>query len=158
MTSYRAGASLLVIGLLFVSPARADWYYYVMKVVCNQDQLRIINYSAYNEEGQARGSEPDAIDVDKLSTWRHTENDLNVPDKPLPYVKTCKIRGGRYRVVLTNAGGGYSAPYPVVNVSEISAPGKPRVLIRNLELKDVVRNRYEIIFSAKHPDGQIIDE
>ena len=151
-------AGLLLLSMLLATSAHADWYYYVMKVVCEKSELKVINYSAYNEEGQARGKEPDAIDVDTLSTWRTTENDLNVPDKPLPYVKVCAIPSGKYRVVLTNTGGGYSAPYPVVNVTEVTNPQKPKILIHDLYLDRVVKNRYEIVFSKSHPNGQIIDE
>lgn len=129
-----------------------------MKVVCSRTELRIIDYSEYNEIGEARRYERGAIDVDKLSTWKHTSDDLNVPDKPRPYVKVCKIPAGTYKVTLTSAGGGYSAPYPVVNVAEISNPKMPKRLITALELDQVVKNRYEIVFSAKTPEGQIIDE
>ena len=142
-------------------PAYADWYYYVMKVECGKTDLRIIDYSAYNEEGDARRTEPGAIDVDTLSTWRSVGekgNELNVPDKPLPYVKVCSIPTGTYKVILTNAGGGYSAPYPVVNVIEISNSKKPKSLFHNLELSRGVNNRYEIVFSKEHPTGLIIDE
>jgi hypothetical protein len=145
--------------LLGSSQAYADWYYYVMKIVCAKDELRIIDYSAYNEEGKARAAEPGAIDVDTLSTWRRTSNDLNVPDKPLPRVTICNIHAGKYQVVLTNAGGGYSAPYPVVNVREISDPKQPKVLFRDVELdKSYEYKRYEIVFSSRYPKGQIIDE
>ena len=146
-------------GLLIPLQANADWYYYVMKVVCTKEELRVIDYSAYNEEGKSRGQEPSAIDVDKLSTWKHTPDELNVPDKPLPHVTICNIPAGKYRVVLTNAGGGYSAPYPVVNVQEISDPKHPKVLIRNVVLEEShMYKRYEIIFSSKYPKGHIIKE
>jgi hypothetical protein len=148
----------MVFSCVLATPAHADWYYYVMKVVCDRSEIKIINYSAYNEIGEARGKESDAIDVDKLSTWKHTSDDLNVPDKPKPYVKVCKIPAGKYRVTLTNAGGGYSAPYPVVNVVEISNPKVPTPLIADLALDNAVKNRYEIVFSTQHPKGQIIDE
>jgi hypothetical protein len=149
---------LLTFSLFFATSAYADWYYHVMKVVCEKNELKVIDYSAYNEVGEARSKEPDAIDVDSLSTWKTTENDLNVPDQPLPYVKLCAIPSGKYKVVLTNAGGGYSAPYPVVNVIEVSDRKKPKTLIRNLSLDHVVKNRYEIIFSKDFPKGRIIDE
>jgi hypothetical protein len=153
------GSMFFLFGLLIPLQAHADWYYYVMKVVCTKDELRIIDYSAYNEEGEARAAEPGAIDVDKLSTWRRTPEELNVPDKPLPHVTICKIPAGKYRVTLTNAGGGYSAPYPVVNVQEISDSKHPKVLIRNLALeKSYKYKRYEIIFSSKYPKGQKIIE
>jgi len=62
-------------------------------------------------------------------------------------------------VVLTNAGGGYSAPYPVINVREISNPKQPVVLIRDLALdKSYEYKRYEILFSRKYPKGKIIEE
>jgi hypothetical protein len=146
--------------VLLVAPsAHADWYYYVMKVICAKEELRIIDYSAYNEEGQKRAAQADAIDVDHLSTWKRTENDLNVPDKPLPHVTNCTIPAGTYRVVLTNTGGGYSAPHPVVNVLDLSKPKAPRVLIRDLELNDSHNyKRYEIVFSSKYPRGRIIEE
>ncbi len=153
------GSMFFLFGLLIPLQVHADWYYYVMKVVCTKDELRIIDYSAYNEEGEARAAEPGAIDVDKLSTWRRTPEELNVPDKPLPHVTICKIPAGKYRVTLTNAGGGYSAPYPVVNVQEISDSKHPKVLIRNLALeKSYKYKRYEIIFSSKYPKGQKIIE
>ena len=158
MANVWSNAVVALAGILVANSAHADWYYHVMKVKCDKSELRIIDYSAYNEEGEARSKEPDAIDVDTLSTWRTTENDLNVPDEPRPYEKICAIPSGTYKVVLTNAGGGYSAPFPVVNVTEISDPRKPKVLIHNLGLPDVVKNRYEIIFSRKHPNGQVIDE
>jgi hypothetical protein len=148
---------LIVLGCCFASSTHADWYYYVMKIVCEKNELRVVNYSAYNELGQVRGKEPDAIDVDTLSTWRTTENQLNVPDKPLPYVKICQIPTGKYKVVLTNAGGGYTAPHPVVNVTETSDPKNPKTLINNLHLHGV-KNRNEIIFSKENPEGLIIDE
>ena len=129
-----------------------------MKVVCDQNEIRIIDYSAYNELGEARGKERDVIDVDTLSTWKHTSDDLNVPDKPRPYVKVCKTPAGKYKVTLTNTGGGYSAPYPVINVLEISNPKAPKRLITNLHLDQVVNKRYEIIFSKQYPKGQIIEE
>lgn len=149
---------LAAISCLLTASAHADWYYRVMKVVCTRSAISIIDYSAFNEIGEARGMESDAIDVDKLSTWKHTSNDLNVPDKPKPYVKVCKIPAGKYRVTLTNAGGGYSAPYAVVNVVEISNPKVPIRLITELHLDQVVKSRYEIVFSTKYPKGQIIDE
>jgi hypothetical protein len=149
---------LIVIGCCLASSAHADWYYHVMKVVCDKNELRVVDYSAYNELGQARGKEPDAIDVDTLSTWRATKDELNVPDKPLPYVKLCKITSGKFKVVLTNAGGGYTAPHPVVNVTEVTDPVNPKSLINNLHLDHVVKNRYEIVFSKEHPDGLILDE
>ena len=152
-------AVLFLVGLLAAFQAHADWYYYVMKVVCEKDALRIIDYSEYNEEGKARAAEPGAIDVDTLSTWRRTPNDLNVPDKPLPRITTCTIPAGKYRVVLTNAGGGYSAPYPVVNVREISDPKQPKVLFQDLALDNSYEyKRYEILFSSEHPRGRIIEE
>jgi len=139
--------------------AHADWYYYVMKVVCEEGVLRIVDYSAFNEEGKARRAEIDAIDVDNLSTWKHTSNDLNVPDKPLPHVTVCNIPAGKYRVALTNAGGGYSAPYPVVNVREETNPKRPKVVIRNLALdKSYEYQHYEIVFSSKFPKGNFIEE
>lgn len=149
--------ALIMFGLLLTHEARADWYYYVMKIECGTETLRVINYSAYNEEGIARGKEPGAIDVDKLSTWRHTEDGLNIPDKPLPHIEICKIPSGKYKVILTNAGGGYSAPYPVVNVLEISNPKKPKLLIDNLALPDVVEKQ-EIAFSRENPNGLVINE
>ncbi|MGB7543312.1 MAG: hypothetical protein WBM28_15020 [Burkholderiales bacterium] len=151
-------AMMLAFGCCLATSANADWYYHVMKVVCDKSDLRVIDYSEYNEVGQARGKEPGAIDVDNLSTWKRTANDLNVPDKPLPHTEVCKIPSGEYKVILTNAGGGYSAPYPVVNVTEITNPKAPRVLVKNLHLDHVVKNRYEIIFSKDHPEGLIIDE
>jgi uncharacterized protein YecT (DUF1311 family) len=142
-----------------VAPAHADWYYYVMKVVCTANELRVLDYSAYNEEGAQRRFETGAIDVDKLSTWRRTENDLNVPDKPRPHVTVCKIPSGRYRVTLTNAGGGYSAPFPVINVHEISNPNQQKVLIHNLALTDSHEyQRIELVFSTAYPRGRIIKE
>lgn len=155
-----AKTALALAGLIIISsPANADWYYYAMKVVCTTQSLRIIDYSAYNEEGQAHAAEPGVIDVDKLSTWKRTPDDLNVPDKPLPHVTTCNTSAGKYQVVLTNAGGGYSAPYPVINVREISNPKQPAVFIRDLALdKSYEYKRYEILFSRKYPKGQIIEE
>ncbi len=129
-----------------------------MRVVCEKNELRIIDYSAYNELGEARRKEPGAIDVDSLSTWKATDNGLNVPDKTLPYVKMCRLNSGKYKVILTNAGGGHSSPYPVVNVSEISDPRHAKSLISNLELNHEMRNRYEIIFNLEYPKGKIIDE
>ena len=96
--------------------------------------------------------------MDSLSTWKATDNGLNVPDKPLPYVKVCKLASHKYKVVLTNAGGGHSAPYPVVNVSEVSDPRQAESLINNLELNHEVKTRYEIIFNLNHPRGKIIDD
>ena len=152
-------AIVCLAGLVFSFQAHADWYYYVMKVECQKDLLRIVDYSAYNEEGQAHASEPDAIDVDKLSTWKRTENDLNVPDEPRPHVADCTIPSGKYRVILTNAGGGYSAPYPVINVRELSDAEQPKVLIRNLSLEHSSQyRRYEIVFSSAYPQGQVIAE
>jgi hypothetical protein len=149
----------LLIGLLVASDARADWYYFVMKIECGKTTLRIIDYSAYDEEGEARSMEPGAIDVDNLSTWRTTEKDLNVPDKPLPHISICVIPSGKYRVVLTNAGGGWSAPYPVVNVQEISDPDRPRELIHDLKLdKSSEFKRYEIVFSPENASGKVIQE
>ena len=154
-----AAVAACLAGFLFAPLAQADWYYFVMKVECQNDALRIIDYSAWNEEGQEHGSEPGAIDVDKLSTWRRTENDLNVPDKPLPHVTDCAISSGKYRVILTNAGGGYSAPHPVINVLEVSVPDQPRILIRDLNLEDSSDyQRYEILFSSAYPRGRIIAE
>jgi hypothetical protein len=150
--------ALIIFFCLLTSSAHADWYWHVMKVVCDKNELRIIDYSAYNELGEARRIEPGAIDVDSLSTWKTTKEELNIPDKPRPYVKVCKIPSGKYKVILTNAGGGYSAPYAVVNVLEISNPKKPTVLIKELHLDQVVENRYEIIFSKEHPEGIIINE
>jgi hypothetical protein len=130
-----------------------------MKVECTKESLRIIDYSAYNEEGQARAAELGAINVDKLSTWKHTPNDLNVPDKPRPHVTICSTTAGKYRAALTNAGGGYSAPYPVVNVREISNPKRPTVLIRDLALeRSYEYKHYEIIFSSEYPKGHIVEE
>lgn len=130
-----------------------------MKVVCEENSLRIIDYSAYNEEGKARSAEVGAIDVDKLSTWKHTSNDLNVPDQSRPHVTVCNIPAGKYRVVLTNTGGGYAAPYPVVNVNEITSPKRPKILIHNLALdKSYEYKRYEIVFSSKYPKGHFIEE
>jgi hypothetical protein len=148
----------IAFGCLLTASAHADWYYYVMKVVCDRSEIRIINYSAYNEIGEARSKEIDAIDVDELSTWKHTGDDLNVPDKPKPYVKVCKIPAGKYRVTLTNAGGGYSAPYPVVNVVEISNSKMPTPLITNLELEGVEKGAYEIVFSSRYPKGKIVGQ
>lgn len=148
---------VIALGCCLASSANADWYYYVMKIECEKNEIRIVNYSEYNELGKARGKEPGAIDVDTLSTWRSTENHLNVPDKPLPYVKICQIPSRKYKIVLTNAGGGYVAPHPVVNVTEISDPKNPRILINNLHLGGV-KNRNEIVFSKENPDGLIIDE
>jgi len=140
-------------------PAHADWYYYVMKVVCTKDELRVIDYSAYNEEGMARGAEPGAIDVDKLSTWKRTPDELNVPDKPLPNISTCSTASGKYRVILTNAGGGYSAPYPVINVREISKPKLPVVLIKDFALdKSQEYKQFEILFNRENPRGRTIEE
>lgn len=149
---------LVMLGLFFTNAASADWYYYVMKIACEKEKLRIINYSAFNELGKARGQEKGAIDVDTLSTWRRTDNDLKVPDKPLPYVQVCKIPSGKYQVTLTNAGGGYTAPYPVVHVVEISNPAKPKILIDHLELAEIVNIKQEIVFSRNHPNGLIINE
>jgi hypothetical protein len=150
---------IAITGLLCTSEAHADWYYFVMKVECTKDSLRIVDYSAYDEEGKARAAEPGAIDVDTLSTWKSTPDDLNVPDQPIPNVTVCKIPAGKYRVVLTNAGGGYSAPYPVVNVLEITNPKRPKFLIRNLALnKSYEYKRYEIHFSSKYPIGHIVEE
>jgi len=143
---------------LFATSAHADWYYHVMKVVCDRNEIRIIDYSEFNEVGETRGKESDAINVDNLSTWKHTSDDLNVPDKPKPYIKVCKIPAGNYKVTLTNAGGGYSAPYPVVNVLEISNLKLLIPLITDLALDQVVKNRYEIVFSTQYPRGHIINE
>ena len=157
---FRMRIILIAVGcLLFATSAEADWYWYVMKVVCGDNELRVIDYSAYNEEGEARRLDPNAIDVDKLSTWKRTDQDLRVPDKPLPHVTICRIPAGKYRVVLTNAGGGYSAPYPVINVQEISDPKHPKTLIKDISLEDSYKyKRYEIIFSSKYPKGNIIKE
>jgi hypothetical protein len=150
---------LLFACLAFASQAKADWYYYVMKVACSTESLRIIDYSAHNEEGLTRAADPGAIDVDKLSTWKTTPDDLNVPDKPLPHVTVCSTAAGKYRVTLTNAGGGYSAPYPIVNVREISNPQRPKVLFRNLSLeRSYDYEHYEILFSRKHPKGRIVEK
>jgi len=151
---------LILISCAFVPfSAQGDWYYYVMKVECTNDYLRVIDYSAYNEEGKARAAESGAIDVDTLSTWRRTSEELNVPDMALPQVTVCNIPAGKYRVVLTNGGGGYSAPYPVVNVQEISDPEVPRDIIRNLALdKSFQYKRYEILFSSDYPAGRMIKE
>jgi hypothetical protein len=143
---------------LLAASAYADWYYRVMKVICDGETLRVIDYSAPNEIGEARSKESDAIDVDQLSTWKRTSNDLNVPDKPKPYVNVCAIPWGKYRVTLTNAGGGYSAPYPVVNVVEISDPSAPKSLITDLHLNHIARSRYEIVFSRQHPNGKVVEE
>lgn len=150
---------LIIMSAWLISPlASADWYYYVMKVECTSNELRIIDYSEYNELGLAQSKEADAIDVDTLSTWKTTDDGLNVPDKPLPYIKVCETSSGKYKVVLTNAGGGYSAPYPVVTVFEISNPSFPKILIENMSLNFVVENRYEIVFSKENPIGLIINE
>jgi hypothetical protein len=150
--------AVLVLGCLLTTSAQADWYYRVMKVVCGKNELRVIDYSAPGELGEARGKERGAIDVDTLSTWKTTANELNVPDKPLPHIEICKIPSGKYKVTLTNAGGGYSAPYAVVNVVEITNPQKPMVLIDNLHLNQILKKRYEIVFSKDHPEGLIINE
>jgi hypothetical protein len=138
-------------------PAGADWYYYVLKISCTDTELRIIDYSAHNAEGARRAAEPDAIDVNKLSTWRETPDFLNVPDKPLPHVTLCSLPAGTYRVTLTNAGGGYSAPYPVINVEQVVPQAK--ALIRDHSLEDSWRyERFEIVFSSEFPEGRIIAE
>jgi len=147
---------ILLLGL--ACTLQADWYYHVMKITCSENTIKVINYSAYNEIGEARGKEPDAIDVDKLSTWKTTADELNIPDKSLPYIKVCTIPSGKYKIILTNAGGGYSAPYPVVNVSEISDLKNQKILIANLSLRDVVENKNEIIFSSEYPKGKVINE
>lgn len=147
---------LLCIVVLISTEVSADWFYYVMKIECNNEELKVINYSAYNEIGLRRGKEEGAIDVDKLSTWRTTSDDLRVPDKPNPHVEDCSIPSGSYRVTITNEGGGYSAPYPVVSVEEITNTSAPEVLIDSLRLRYSSEYINEIVFSKNHPKGHII--
>jgi hypothetical protein len=151
--------NFFTVSIIFSSYAHADWYWYVLKVDCSETQLKIINYSAYNEEGEARAAESGVIDVNDLSTYRMTEEDLRVPDKDLPHVETCRIPSGSYEVVLTNAGGRWSAPFPIVNVTEVTNSTQPESLIKHLSLEDSYEyKKYEIIFSAESPKGKIIKE
>lgn len=145
--------------ILFVvaSKASADWFYYVIKIECNSEEFKVINYSAYNEEGRKRGKENGVIDVDKLSTWRTTPDGLNIPDKSAPHIEECTTNSGKYRIIIENEGGGYSAPYPVIYVDERSVSGNPNWLINRLSL-EYRSEKYikELVFSAEHPEGIIV--
>jgi hypothetical protein len=150
-----------IIALFILLPvsmsAMADWPYRSIKIECQSELIEVIDYSAYNEEGQARLNEPGVINVDKLSTWRHTANDLNVPDKPLPYKKVCKVGTRTYSIVLNNAStGGYSPPNPVVSIIDITIPNKPDVLIDKFELTDMPEEETKFIVSKKYPKGIFI--
>ncbi|WP_223469102.1 hypothetical protein [Massilia soli] len=137
------------------SSALADWYYRSFKVECSRDQIAVIDYSAYNEAGEARLLERNVIDVDKLSTWRTTEDDLNVPDKPLPHRRECKMGGKKYSIVLTNqSNGGYSPPVPVVNITNTTNPRRPIRIVSECALYDMPEGETKIVLSISHPQGQ----
>ncbi|GAB3467450.1 hypothetical protein GCM10027321_34930 [Massilia terrae] len=146
--------AIVVLGASASSHALADWPYRGIKVECSRDALAVIDYSEYNEEGKARLSQANVIDVDKLSTWRH-ENDLNVPDKPLPRKIECKAGGQRYSLVLTNSSnGGYAPPSPVIAVANTSTPNHPVQIIAACTLEDMPEGETKIVFSRRHPNGQ----
>jgi hypothetical protein len=151
----------LTIILLFSTSALADWPYRIMKIKCTKSMIEIIDYSAYDEDGEARLKEKGVIDVDQLSTWRHTQNDLNVPDKPLPLETVCSIPSGKYKIILNNRAIGSSAgwwpPVPVVDISEISNPRNPVVLFKDIELSEFPQKHVKIIISKKYPHGIQID-
>lgn len=147
--------------VLFSAYALADWPYRIMKIKCTQTTIEINDYSAYDEVGEARLKEKGVIDVDKLSTWRHTESGLNVPDKPLPYETVCSIPSGKYKIFLTNKSIGSSAgwwpPVPVLSISEISDIQNPVVLFRDIELSEFPQKHVRILFSEKYPRGAQFD-
>lgn len=150
---------LVALAYMLPNDAMADWPFRILKVECTAKEIRIIDYSAYNEDGKRRLREKGVIDVDKLSTWKHTNDDLNVPDKPQPYKRTCKLQTGRYAITLTNQStGGYSPPDPVINITRITSDHKSERLFKDLELTEMPNKETEIVISGKYPTGQLIKE
>jgi hypothetical protein len=128
-----------------------------MKIECLNNMIEVIDYSDYNEAGEARLKEPGVINVDNLSTWRHTADDLNVPDKPLPHKKVCKVSSRTYSIILNNASiGGYSPPDPVVSITDITNPKKPDRLVDKFELTDMPEEETKFVISKEHPKGMFI--
>ncbi|WP_157572358.1 hypothetical protein [Nevskia soli] len=142
---------------LFSTAAVADWPYRIIKVECTASEISVIDYSAYNDDGLRRLREKGAVDVDKLSTWRHTNNDLNVPDKPLPYKRKCRLRSGIYEIVLTNqVTDGYSPPNPVITIKRNTPDHRSKYLFKDLVLSEMPKETTMIVISKEFPGGNFI--
>jgi len=149
----------LVYLLLCPTDAIADWPFRILKIECTAKEIAVVDYSAYNEDGKKRLHEKGAIDVDKLSTWRHTSDDLNVPDRPQPYRRTCKLPTGIYSITLTNQStGGYSPPDPVINITRSTSEHHSERLFKDLVLTEMPQAVTKIVISVECPNGRLIKE
>lgn len=127
--------SIFLFVFLFNGVGNADVPFRSVKIECHKDEIKVIDYSEWNDTGQERLKEPDVIAVDNLSTWKQTADGMyNVPDKPLPFKKICGVGLRTYQIVVTNRpNDDYTTPYPVVDIIDVTDRKKPVHLFKNEE-------------------------
>ena len=130
----------------------ADWYYYVYKIECNQDSLRIIDYSAHNSEGDIRSQEPSVIYAENLAVWGINERGDRFVVKYTPHVENCNLPFGNYRITIETGGG--SPAWGRWTVEELSSK---KQLYRN-NMTEVFMRKRELVFKKEQPNGVLIEE